>query len=88
MMMAPEADTADGQLDVIFANEMGRIDLLKTFPQIFRGTHLGHRAVEAARARVVEFDVAEEAVLVVDGEVLCYTPLRMQVLPGALQVRV
>jgi diacylglycerol kinase (ATP) len=88
MMMAPEADTADGQLDVVFARQMGRAELLRIFPSIFRGTHIRHRSVEAVRTRYVHFDAEEEAVLVVDGEVLEYTPRRMEVLPGALQVRV
>ncbi len=88
MMMAPEADTADGQLDVLYAQQMGRAELLRIFPSIFKGTHLKHPKVRALRTRSVDFDLDEEveSVLVVDGEVLQYTPRRMEVLPGALRV--
>ena len=88
MMMAPEADTADGQLDVLYAQEMGRAELLRVFPSIFKGTHLRHPKVRVLRTRCVDFDLTEGAssALVVDGEVLEYTPRRMEVLPGALQV--
>ena len=88
MMMAPEADTADGQLDVLYVEEMARRELLRIFPSIFKGTHLRHPKVHALRTRGVEFDLDPEAgcVLVVDGEVLEYTPRRMEVLPGSLRV--
>jgi YegS/Rv2252/BmrU family lipid kinase len=88
MMMAPNADTADGQLDVVSCGQMGRLDLLRAFPTIFKGTHLGNPAVEAARTRAVAFDIDEEIDVVVDGEVLSLKPQRLDICPGVLEARV
>jgi diacylglycerol kinase family enzyme len=88
MMMAPNADTGDGQLDVISCGSLGRIGLLRAFPRIFKGTHLSHPAIEAERVRTIDFDIAHEIDIVIDGDVLRHRPRRLEILPGALDVRV
>jgi diacylglycerol kinase (ATP) len=88
MMMAPYADTADGQLDVVVCGKMGRLTLLETFPKIFSGNHVHHHAVTASRARVIELFEDGPVDLMIDGEVLRYQPQRVEVLPGALDVLV
>lgn len=86
MMMAPEADTADGLVDVILVGKMGRFDLLRTFPKIFEGTHVKHPAVRTAKAKTIVFDVADEIDVMIDGEAVRVSPLELDVLPGALDV--
>lgn len=88
MMMAPYADTADGQVDVVVCGKMGRLTLLETFPKIFRGHHVHHHAVTASRARMVELFEHAPVDLMIDGEVFTYQPQRIEVLPGALDVLV
>ncbi|MCG8556314.1 MAG: YegS/Rv2252/BmrU family lipid kinase [Proteobacteria bacterium] len=88
MMMAPAADTGDGLADVISVGKLGRLALLKTFPCIYAGTHIRHPAVATERVHSIEFDTDEETDLMIDGEVLRHVPKRLDVLPGALQVRV
>lgn len=86
MLMAPGADPSDGLLDVVHAGPLGRIGLLRTFPRIFSGTHLEHPRVDASRARVVELDLDRVVPAMVDGESLELRPLRLEVVPGALDV--
>ena len=86
-MMAPDADTADGQVDLIAMGKMGRIELLRTFPQIFAGTHASHPKATTARATTIEFDIQAELDAMIDGEVVRCIPRNLQVLPGALDVR-
>lgn len=88
MMMAPEADTADGLADVISVGELGRVGLLKTFPKIFSGTHTRHPAVRTSRARHIDFDLPGPTDAMIDGEVIELWPQSLDVLPGALQVQV
>lgn len=88
MMMAPQAKTDDGQADLIRVGEMGRWPLLRTFPKIFKGTHVDHPAVNQSRVRTIDFDLQHEVDAMIDGEVLRLLPRRLQVLPGALNVRV
>jgi YegS/Rv2252/BmrU family lipid kinase len=88
MMMAPFADTADGQLDVIVAGAMQRLALLRAFPRIFAGTHVHLPELTCSRARRVEFDVPEPLDLMIDGEVERHRPLALEALPQALFVSV
>lgn len=88
MEMAPGADFADGLLDVIHVGALGRLSLLATFPKIFKGTHLAHPAVRTARGRTVRFDLEHELPVLVDGEILCLRPHSLEVLPGAIDIRV
>ena len=88
MMMAPEADTADGQADLVRVGRMGRIALLRTFPKIFEGTHVDHPRITQTRVRTVDFELDHEIDVMIDGEVLHMQPTRLEVLPGALDVRV
>ncbi|MBN1337241.1 MAG: diacylglycerol kinase family lipid kinase [Deltaproteobacteria bacterium] len=88
MRMAPEADTADGVLDVVRVGPMKRFGLLRAFPKIYAGTHVSLPEVRTSRARVVEFDLAQPIDVMVDGEALVITPRRLEVLPAAIEVRV
>lgn len=86
MMMAPHADTADGNIAVVRVGEMGRMSLLATFPKIFKGTHVDHPAVTTCHAARVELKLTETIDVMVDGEALEVVPQVLDVLPGALDV--
>jgi diacylglycerol kinase (ATP) len=86
MMMAPEADTADGLIDFIRVAPLSRLNLLRTFPKIFKGTHVRNPAVTTSKVRSVEFEVADEIDIMIDGEADRVIPTRLDVLPGALRV--
>lgn len=86
MMMAPNADPSDGQLDVIRCGAIGRADLVRTFPKIFRGTHVEHRLVEQRRARRVELLEPREQPCMIDGEIVPLALRSLEVVHGALGV--
>lgn len=86
MMMAPQADFGDGALDVVRIQQISRNRLLRAFPKIYKGTHVTLDVVETRQVRSVTFDVDEAIDIMVDGEVLSVRPLRLEVLPGALEV--
>jgi diacylglycerol kinase (ATP) len=88
MMMAPGADTADGLVEGIIGKAMSRRKLLAAFPRIFSGTHVALPVIEALRAREIEFDADAPLDLMIDGEVERHRPLRLSVLPHALDVSV
>ena len=88
MMMAPEADTADGLIDFIRVAPLSRFDLLRTFPKIFKGTHTQNPAVTTKKVRHVRFELDEPIDVMVDGEALEVVPLVLDVLRGALRVDV
>ena len=86
MMMAPDADTGDGRVDVIHVGAMGRIGLLRAFPKIFEGKHLELDVVHASQTKRVEFDLPGPTNIMLDGEALYVQPKVIEVLPSALQV--
>lgn len=86
MMMAPRADTADGEADLIIVGPAGRLSLLRTFPKIFAGTHVDHPDVQQSRLRKVSFDIDHPVDVMIDGEVFNLVPQELDVLAGALEV--
>lgn len=89
MRVAPDADPADGLLDLVVIGAQGRIQLLRAFPGIYRGRHLGHPAVQVLRTAGVTIDAVDAPQgVVLDGELVGRTPARFCLLAGAVQVRV
>ena len=88
MLMAPFADTADGKLDVIVAGQMGRMALLSAFPKIFSGAHVHLASITCSQGRCVDIDADEPLDLMIDGEVERHRPIRLEVLPRAIDVSV
>lgn len=87
MIMAPDANTGDGLLDIIRVGHLGRIGLLRTFPKIFKGTHVQHPSVTTFQAPHVDFMLDREIDCMIDGEMLLLRPTRLEVVPGAIDVR-
>lgn len=87
MIMAPDANTRDGLLDIIRVGELGRVGLLTTFPKIFKGTHVQHPSVTCAQAPALDFQLDREIACMIDGEILFLQPTRLEVVPGAIDVR-
>jgi len=88
MLIAPEANPADGLFDVMTIKGMGRIELLRCFPTIYKGTHVNNPKVEMNRAKEIEISPARPWPLQADGEVLGETPVKIRILPKAISVAV
>ena len=89
MLIAPEADPADGLLDLVHVKEVSKLRLLAIFPRVFRGTHVGHPAVSIHRTSTVRISLDREMVMYADGEEVGPVGPRgveARVSPGALRV--
>jgi diacylglycerol kinase (ATP) len=86
MKIAPQAKMDDGLLDVCIVGAVDRFRLLRLFPTVYSGNHLGVPEVEyfqAPRARVeTEYPLDVYA----DGEFVCSTPVEVGVHRDALKV--
>ena len=60
---------------------------MRTFPRVFKGTHVTHPAVTVRRARSVTLD-APGVVAYADGERIAPLPLTCECVPGAVQMLV
>ena len=88
MHVAPAARIDDGLFDlVVFRGEGGKGRLLRKFPLLYSGRHLGLTEVSQRRGVVVEVGSDAELWLEIDGEPLGRAPARFECLPGALRLR-
>lgn len=88
MKMAPDADIADGRFDLIRAERMGRLELIRTFPKLLDGSHVKHPLVSAVQAEKIHFEVDEEVDVMIDGEILHLKPESIEILHRAIDVYV
>jgi diacylglycerol kinase (ATP) len=88
MMICPEAEPDDGLFDVLLIGDLTKRDLLVTLPKTYRGRHLPHPKAEVLRGRVVTVDAAEPLPIELDGEQPGTTPVRFEIVPRALRLRV
>ena len=75
----------DGLLDVVIIKTMSKPDLVRTYPKLFRGTHVTHPQYEHHRVRCVTV-AAPGIVAYADGERFGPLPLTVECAPGALTV--
>jgi diacylglycerol kinase family enzyme len=88
MWLAPEAQPDDGLFDVVLIGDVTKRDFVTTAPKIYKGTYLAHPKIELLRSRSVTVDAPERLPIELDGEQVGTTPVRFEVVPAALRVRV
>jgi diacylglycerol kinase (ATP) len=81
--ICPDADPADGRLDVTVVRPSGRLRLLRLLPTVYKGTHLRHPEVETYRARKVRLE-ASGVTAYADGDPIATLPITIDVVPAAL----
>ncbi len=77
----------DGLLDVVVIKPLSKLELLRTYPKLFKGTHVHHPQYQHHRVRRVTV-AAPGIVAYADGERIGPLPLTVEVAPGALRVLV
>jgi diacylglycerol kinase (ATP) len=87
MRIAPDASPDDGHFDVVLIGDATKLDFMATFPRIYRGKHVGHPKVDVLKARIVSVTPEMALPVVLDGEQPGTTPVRFEILPGALTLR-
>lgn len=75
----------DGLLDVVIIKPISKPDLIRTYPKLFKGTHLHHPQYEHHLVRSVTV-AAPGIVSYADGERFGPLPLTVECAPGALTV--
>lgn len=87
MHIAPEADPADGQLDVVLSETSGLRAVLQS-RRLYAGTHLSLPGNTLLRGREIELtpEPGQKIGFDVDGEALGAAPAKIRALPGVLSV--
>ncbi|MGN8552423.1 UNVERIFIED_CONTAM: diacylglycerol kinase [Microbacterium sp. SLM126] len=83
--ICPDADPADGLLDLVLVRPAGRARLLRLLPRVYRGTHATVPEVAMHRVRSVRL-VSAGVTGYADGDPIGALPLTVDVAPRALRV--
>ncbi len=85
MKIAPGAEINDGMMDIVLAQKISRVGLMRAFPSVFSGNHLGHPKIEMLRGKKLRLESEPPQLLTPDGEIAGKTPVEIAVLPERLQ---
>jgi len=86
MFIAPDADLADGEFDIVTIGEVGKLKFLSNLPKVFKGTHVEEDEVRVFRAPHLELSASRPLAVYADGEHLTDLPASLRLLPRALSV--
>lgn len=86
MFIAPDADLADGEFDIVAVGEVGKLRFLGNLPKVFKGTHVEEDEVRVFRASRLELSASRPFPVYADGEHLTDLPATLRLLPQALSV--
>ena len=87
MLICPNADHSDGLLDVTMVRAGSRARLIRLFPTVFNGTHIGLDEVSTERARTVTVE-SPGINAYADGDYVCPLPVEISAVPAALKILV
>lgn len=86
MHVAPESILNDNLLDVVVIGDIGKFDLLKSLPMVYKGTHGKHPKVSMEKASSISVESSERILVHADGELLGEGPASFSLIPAALSI--
>ncbi len=86
MLMAPDASTTDGQLDVVIVGDTSKLRFLRLLPSVFKGAHVREPGVEVVRAREVRISADRQFTMYADGDPIAELPVTVRAVPNAVRV--
>ena len=86
MYMAPQAELNDSLLDVVIVGDIGKLELLKALPMVYKGTHINHPKVRMEKATHITVESSERILVHADGELLGEGPASFWLMPAALSI--
>lgn len=81
MRIAPDADRADGLLDVVYLEDLPKVRGVWHFRKVFAGAHVGVEGVVTRRCRTVRIEAAGVEAYA-DGDLVAPLPVTLDVLAG------
>lgn len=86
MFVAPDADIADGEFDIVMIGDVGKLRFLSNLPKVFKGSHVENDEVKVFRAPHLELSASRPFAVYADGEHITDLPVSLRLLPRALLV--
>jgi diacylglycerol kinase (ATP) len=88
MLIAPNADPADGMIEFVRWGPIGRLGLMRMLPRLYDGTHIHHPLASRRAVRHVEFNVPVPIDVMIDGEIATLECRSLDILPAAVDIYV
>jgi diacylglycerol kinase (ATP) len=85
MMISPNSEITDGELEVFILHKVSRARLLRIFPTVYKGKHLRFPEVEIFKAKSIKIS-NDNFPVTCDGELVGNAPFSAEVHPGALRL--
>ena len=82
MQVCPDADLHDGLFDIMILHPVSKLEFIKVFPTVYKGTHIKHPQVEVIRAKRIRIE--SSAIAYADGERIGQLPVQVESLPQSL----
>lgn len=86
MNIAPDADIADGELNVVVISEVGKFKFLGNLPKVFKGSHVKLDEVETWTTTSIDIKASRPFTVYADGDPITELPATIRVLPSALEM--
>ena len=90
LIISPESKVNDGWLELVIAENISRLGILKIFPKLKDGSHVTDPRIRIAKVKSVTItqtaDGAKLPVAFADGELVGSEPLKVTIAPKALKV--
>jgi len=86
MNIAPDADIADGELNVVVITEVSKFKFLSNLPKVFKGKHVDLDEVETWNTTSIDIKASRPFTVYADGDPLTELPATIRVLPSALEM--
>jgi diacylglycerol kinase (ATP) len=85
LKIAPQASITDGILDVTYLRPLSRVQLLRHFPKVLSGKHIGLEPVVIMKTTELHIETDTPMPIFADGEAFGSTPVTVTVLPRAIR---
>lgn len=89
MRLVPDALVDDGYLSLVSLTGIGRGELLRFFPRVFRGAHVSVKGFDVRRVREITVGLRDEEMSLrtyADGDARTLLPVSARILPGAVRI--
>lgn len=86
MKLIPQAKIDDGKFHLCLIGDASKPDVLMNVSKIFSGKHLSHPKVSSFTASKITIKTTYPLTVQTDGEILGKTPVKAEVIPGALEI--
>lgn len=82
MRVCPGANLQDGTLDLMILEPVSKLEFLRVFPKVYKGTHINHPKVKILKGK--EISVNATAVAYADGERIGQLPIQVESLKNSI----